>query len=276
MKMDSIASKYKVILKQTQCYLLSFPGNLEHYDLTPFGKDISKENQLSCISAKNERFYDLLHSLDAVAFGPMGMPMEKWVFYDCGEMPGGIFGFSVTADKLTDEGLKEYDVTPDFKGIIPISMYVSIPMATKGHWFGHNLSSANRVLKDKLPGLGLLTKAYALKAFNINNMYGATQWDSKALHIHLQLADMEIISAYTPAHTFKNTMTYKSYYDDQSLIERLNGIKRESKNYDFLYPSDDVEYSKNFQKKIEDGERYIITGRPMMENKRTVYPVKKI
>ena len=141
----------------------------------------------------------------------------EWVFYDCGEMPGGVVGLGVRAKDLGEEALKEYKIDADYEGLVPISMYIAIPMAN-GEWFGHNLSSANRVLKEAMPGLGLVTKALALQVFQIPTMLGATQWDSKALEIHLQLSDMELLSTYTPAHSYKNTMTYKSHYPRNNFV----------------------------------------------------------
>ncbi len=271
-----VHSKFEEIVKKTEPFLLSYPGNWPAFNFSPFGVEIPKENRFSCIKQGHAMFFDLLHALDGLAFGPMGMPMDKWVFFDCGEMPGGIFGLGVRASALNDSALAEYKIDKNYKGLIPVSMYVSIPMVVKDVWFGHNLSSANRVLKDKMPGLGLLTKALALKAFNIKTMLGATQWDSKALEIHLQLADMEIESSYTPAHSFKNTMTYKSIYSDEIIISALSGNKRDATKYDFLYPSEDENFSIKVQDRIESGERFKIVGRPINENGKIVYPIKAI
>ncbi len=273
---DSISPKYKDILSRTEPYILSFPGNWERFDLSPWGLEIPKQNLFSCVSAKNADFFNLLHRLDGIAFGPKGMPMEKWVFYDCGEMPGGIAGFGVRAESLSDSALNEFKVDRHYKGLIPISMYVSIPMATPGAWFGHNLSSANRVLNPQLPGMGLFTKVLACKVFNIETFFGATQWDSQALHIHLQMANMKIISSYTPAHTFNNTLTYASTYDNDVYLNSLSGQSRKAEKWDFLYPSDDESFSIQIQERIENGEKFEIVGRPVMENNKPFYPVIKI
>ncbi len=275
MDIPNFAEKYHKILEHAEPYVLAFPGNMKHMDLCPWGIQIEEGNQYSCIELKNSRFYDLLHSLDGLAFGPKGMPMDKWVFYDCGEMPGGVCGFGVRADKLDDSALKEFKIDKDYKGLIPISMYIAIPMMS-GEWFGHNLSSANRVLETPLPGLGLFTKAFALKVFQIQIMLGATQWDSSALHIHLQLADMELLSSYTPAHSFNNTMTYKSIYMEEDLIRALNGTPRKAQSWDYLHPAEDEEFSRKIQERIENGERFKIVGRPQVEDGKTVYPVEQI
>jgi hypothetical protein len=153
-------------------------------------------------------------------------------------------------------------------------MYMAIPMVTSGHWFGHNLSSANNILKPSFPGLGLLTKAIALKVFNIQTLFGATQWDSKALHIHLQLGDMQVISGYTPAHSLKKTLSYKSEVDDQRLIQALSGRPRKAAQYEFLIPSDDENYFVTLQNQIEEGTEVHMIGRGIKKEGKIFYPAR--
>src|SRR5690606_33009592 len=105
---------------------------------------------------------------------------------------------------------------------IPISFYIAIPTVQPGQWFGHNLSSLNNSLPKKYPGLGIMTKALGIKLMQIEVMYGATQWGNPAIHVHSQLAPMEILSSYTPVHTHPNSLCYRSVYpianlDDESL-----------------------------------------------------------
>ncbi|MBF0366740.1 MAG: hypothetical protein HQK50_14295, partial [Oligoflexia bacterium] len=227
-ELSRIAPKFQAILERTKPYILTFPGNLSQYNLSPWGLSINQEHIFSCIDSRRARFFDLLQSLDQLAFGPVGMPMDKWVFFDCGEMPGGICGLGVQASELPNDVKKLYKLEKNATDFVPISMYISIPMAAPGAWFGHNLSSANTVLGGNYQGLGLLTKVLALKVFNIKLMYGATQWDSKSLNIHLQISDMEMMSAYTPAHSFNKTITYKSIYNDKILIDSLSGKTKDS------------------------------------------------
>jgi hypothetical protein len=269
----SIHPRYHNVLSHVEPYILSYPESLEQFNLSPWGMDIPTANHISCIKQGNSTFFDLLHRLDGLAFGPMGMPMEKWVFFDCGEMPGGIFGFAVRPDQLSAKAREAYKVPTGYDGLVPISMYIAIPMVKPGCWFGHNLSSLNWALGETLSGLGILTKAVGLMTMNIAKMYGATQWDSKALHIHLQLADMEIKSAYTPAHTFANSMTYLSNYDSNSLLDSLSGTRREAKRWDFHFPPDDEKFSVDIQKRIEQGEQMLIAGRPQELNGKPVYPI---
>ncbi|MEI8348499.1 MAG: hypothetical protein WCG27_13605 [Pseudomonadota bacterium] len=276
--LKKIAAKYQKILAVTQPFLLTFKGNLKQYDLKPFGLKIPKENILSCIDPHNALFYDLLQKLDSLSFGPKGMPMDKWVFFDCSEMPGGVFGFAYKAEDLSEEVLQLYGVNRSYKGLIPVSQYIAIPMAAPGAWFGHNLCTTNAVLGEKhaLPGLSLLTKAFGLKVYNIKTLYGATQWDSDALNIHLQLSDMEIMSAYTPAHSFPFTMCYRSKYSDKSLLSALAGESRTAPKHDLLIQGKDEAAILNLQKRIEKGEKFKIPGRPVYKDKIIYVPLKKI
>ena len=269
-----LASKYREILGKTELYVLSFPGTWEHLNLNPWGLEV--RHRISCVDQTQARFFDLLHSLDGLAFGPVGMPMEKWVFFDCGEMPGAVVGLAVRANQLTAEARAEYKVDDRFEGIIPISMYIAIPMAGGKHWFGHNLSSANRVLNGSFSGLGILTKALGLKVMQVESLYGVTQWNSVSLELHLQLAQMDIVSAYTPAHSFKNSVTYRSLYPDKTLREALSGVRRDAVAYDFLYPSDDEAFSIEMQKRVAAGEKFRIVGRPVQQGAKPFYPIARI
>ncbi len=281
--MDLIAKKYKDILEITEPYLLTYPENVSEMNLSPFGLEIPKKNIFSCIDAKKAHFFDNLQTLDKHSFGPVGMPMEKWVFFDCGEMVGGIFGLGIRGKNLHPAGRAIYNIEDGRcdDDLIPISMYIAIPMAKKGSWFGHNLCSANAFLGDKYPlaGLALLTKAFGVKCFNYTDAYGATQWESGSLNIHLQLADMDVLSAYTPAHSFSKTMTYHSVYTDEILLAALSGNQRTVKKCDiWVDASKDGgdEYFIDLQKKIEAGEKFRLIGRPVFEGKKTLLPMNKI
>jgi hypothetical protein len=275
--LDSIDKKYQQILQKCEPFLLTYPENLKCYDLAPFGVKIKEENLYSCIDSKKATFFDLLYRLDGLSFGQVGMPMDKWVFFDCGEMPGGVFGFQIDASYLPDEAKAEYQVPEGYKGPVPICMYIAIPMASNGTWFGHNLCTANRVLGEKgFPGLALLCKAFGLKVLKIKKMLGATQWDSSSLNIHLQLADMGVYSSYTPAHSFVKTMTYVSNYTDEGLIASLSGSMRVAEKYDLLFDGEDEQALINMQKEIEEKKySYTIVGRPIMKGEKRFLPLKK-
>ncbi|MCK5883528.1 MAG: hypothetical protein KAG61_07550 [Bacteriovoracaceae bacterium] len=276
--LEKIHSKYQSILAVTEPYLLTYPGNLDHMNLKPFGHEIPRENIISCIDSTRKDFFNALQMLDKLSFGPVGMPMEKWVFFDCGEMVGAIYGLAVRGDKLDAAILKQYSLPADYTDLVPVSMYIAIPMAKPGAWFGHNLCSANSFLAEhyNFSGLAVLTKALGVKTMNIHEAFGATQWESGSLNIHLQLANMEVHSSYTPAHSFEKTMTYRSHYTDEKLLTALSGTPRVAEEFDFLVDVSDPEFYKNMQKKIEAKEEdYTIVGRPVYQDGKTFLPLKK-
>ncbi len=276
-ELNSIHSKYKNILSETEPYVLTYPGNLEKFNLAPWDLQIKKENIISCIDSKHAVFFDLLQRLDSLSFGQVGMPMDKWVFFDCGEMVGGIVGLGKRAEDLPDAILKIYGIDNSYKGLVPFSMYIAIPMAMEGSWFGHNLCSANSFIGNHYPlsGLALLTKALGLKVLNIKEMFGATQWESSAVHIHAQLADMEVRSSYTPAHSFEKTMAYRSLYTDEGLLQALSGSERVATQWDLLVDVLDNDFYKKMQTEIEDGVKYKIVGRPIVRDGKKYLPIKK-
>ncbi|HLE11196.1 MAG: hypothetical protein A2504_12500 [Bdellovibrionales bacterium RIFOXYD12_FULL_39_22] len=277
LELDKINQKYKNILNECELYVLSYPGNLPAFNLSPWGLEIKKENIISCIDSKHATFFDLLQTLDSLSFGQVGMPMDKWVFFDCGEMVGGIVGLGKMAADLPEEVLKIYKIDRNYKGLVPFSMYIAIPMASGDSWFGHNLCSANSFIGNYYPlsGLALLTKALGLKVLNIGKMFGATQWESSAIHIHSQLADMEVHSSYTPAHSFEKTMAYRSVYTDLGLLSALSGKERVAVAYDFLVDALDNDFYKKMQMEIENGAQYKIVGRPIIKDGKKFLAIKR-
>ncbi len=274
--LSKIDSRYKLIIDELEPYVFSGPESFSHFKTDVWGMEIKDENFISCLNSKRKNFFLNLQALDAFSFGPVGMPMERWVFFDCGEMPGGIFGFGTKAKNLPAEILKNYKEISSPEEFLPLSMYIAIPMVT-GAWFGHNLCSANSVLKQhkEYKGLALLTKALGSLVFNITDHYGATQWDSGSLNIHLQLSPMELRSAFTPAHSFDETITYFSTYGEAKILAALQGSNVTVADYDFLVESKDRTKMVELQNEIEDGAQYKICGRPIYKDNKVFLPVKE-
>ena len=86
---------------------------------------------------------------------------------------------------------------------------------------------------------------------------------------------MEIRSAFTPAHSFDETITYLSKYSEEKIITALSGVPKTAKEYDLLVESTDREKFIELQEKIENGETYEIVGRPIYKNSKTFIPIKK-
>ena len=211
-----------------------------------FNQEVLWVNPLKLESAG---FVNKIIKLDGLSFSGAGMGMPKWVLFDCAMLPSFVFGFAIKSGLLgqEDRGLLELSE----KELFPISMYIAIPQAHSDGWFGHNLSSLNQRLQFDLSGLGLLTKAYALELFKISKLWGATQWDSPALNLHLKFSQMKIHSAHTINHTKENSVCYSS--DTREPLESLKTKKVEILTDWTKIKKDQFDY-RELQTKIEYGE----------------------
>ncbi len=184
------------------------PGSL-HTSLDWFNSD--KVLYKNPLHMSESNFGNQILKLESFAFGPSGMAMPRWVFYDCGIVPGFVAGFAAHKSFLSDEVKKKLDVDPSLEWI-PISLFIIIPtMSSQGEWVAHNLCSANSFLekKDKLYGLGFLSKAFGLWYANVRICCGFTQWGNPAIKLHAYYGEFEVLTAYTPMHSYAKTLTYR-------------------------------------------------------------------
>lgn len=210
-------------------------------------------------------FFFQLQRLDRLTFGPEGMPMDRWIFFNMAELPGFIYGFAIEAAALTPSERAALEVPDGFAGPVPISMYIAIPTRRPRVWFGHNLASLNRLLPDRhLHGLGTLTKVLGLKAFRAEEAMGATQWRSKALFIHARLGPLRLHTAWTPAHSIPQSLTYSWAIDDTRLLALKEGRRPVVPHIEPTAWLDDRDEAtmRAVQAGIEAGERWFIAGPP--------------
>ncbi len=264
------------LLADLEPYIVVTPWNRPHFDLAPFGLSIKDEHVFNPMKLSSERFLLLLQEMDRLTFGPEGMPMPRWVFYNCSELPGGIMGFGRRAGEMTESERAALGIADDYDGLVPYSMFIAIPMLPAGDWMGHNLCSMNSVLPDSgLKSLGSVTKAFGLYTYRTRVLYGATQWHSKALHIHVKFGPLDLVTAYTPAHSEPMTLTYRVAITLNGL---LNACGDPSASIDrpeptLLLDADDADTVRSLQDEIEQGARYQIVDRPRYEDDRTIIPI---
>jgi len=261
-------------------YVVATPSNRQWLDLAPFGVTVQSENIINPMHTSSQVFLGLLQELDGLTFGPEGMPMPRWVFYDCSEMPGAIFGFAQRAEELDAKTRELYAVPEHYQGLVPFSMYIAIPMAERGSWFGHNLCSISPTLPHLgLRGLGSVTKSLALKAFQTKRFYGATQWDSKALYIHSKFGSLGLMTAYTPAHSEALTLTYFFDVTDECLQAAAGdpGIQMVRPDPDEWVTVNDEERIIQLQDAIEAGGKYVVPVSPRSDEAGVLHvPVTRI
>lgn len=256
---DALAPRYQAIVGSCSPFLITWPGNHGELDLAPLGLPIAAEHVYDPTRLRSRHVIDALHYLDAFSFGGQDMLMPRWVLFDCGEFPGIVFGFGRTARDLGPDLRKAYRVSGSEHDdvFVPLSMWVAIRCAEHCAWFGHNLSSCNYVTSgEALPGMGTITKVYGVALARAHKQYGATQWASNSLGLHLSLGDMRLLGAYTPAHTHVETFTYCIDVDLDRLVAPLRpGWTRESTGGDRHVDADDAHAIRQLHADIEAGAR---------------------
>jgi len=254
-----LAPRFQPVLDTCEPFLISYSANLSALDLAPFGVEVRPERCYTPTARKSRDIVDGLHRLDALTFGDQAMLMPRWVLFDCGEFPGIVFGFGRRARELPGYVCEAFRVGHDDDDFVPLSMWVAIRCAEPGGWFGHNLSSANLILNgnDELPGLALLTKVLGVKLARCTKQYGATQWSSGSIGLHLRLGTLELLSAYTPAHTHPDTFAYRVDVDEERLTSSLlDGWQAPHETGHRVVIANDLDGLRHLQDEIEDGVRF--------------------
>lgn len=263
MKLEGLDPHFRTIVDTTESFLVSYPANWRALDLAPFDLEIPLGHRYTATSLASRDVVDGLHHLDAATFGDQDMLMPRWVLFDCGEFPGIVYGFGRRARDLPDNLRAHYRVTDRDDAFVPLSMWVAIRCAEDGAWFGHNLSSANLLFDDahRLRGLGTLTKVLGIRLTGATKQYGATQWDSDSISLHLRMGDMHLLSAFTPAHTHPETLSYRIDVDGDRLWGGLQaGWRRPPARIDRTLDGNDSAAIRALHQEIEDGARWRIVG----------------
>jgi hypothetical protein len=254
------------ILKDASPFIVATPLNRPFLDPNPFG--ITTRWFIDPFDTRQAPFLFQLQRLDRLTFGPAGMPMARWIFYNMAEVPGFIYGFAIPAETLSPDERGRLEVPPDFTGPVPVSMYIAVPTRAPGVWFGHNLASLNRLLPERgLTGLGTVTKALGLAAFRVQRSMGATQWSSHALHIHARLGPLRLSTAWTPAHSLPATLTYAWQVEPETLRDVLAGrdtlVHRPTPTR--WLDVNDFEGMQQIQRELEAGKAWMIAAPPVRD-----------
>jgi len=253
------------LLEDLELFVVATAANRGRFDLRPFGLGLAEDARFDPLRRGATPFLDLLGRLDAATFGPAGMAMPRWVFYDCAELPGGIVGFGARGAGVSREARSLLGVPSGYRGLVPYSMYIAIPTLEPGAWVGHNLATvAGQVEGGALRGLGGLTKAVALKVFRATAQIGVTQWDSAALHVHTRMGPLELLTAWTPAHGEAASLTYRAAIDDAVLryLARDPAGQVARPPPSLWIDSSDRAAIEALQDRIEAGERLAVVGPP--------------
>jgi hypothetical protein len=301
--------QYARILDVCEPYLIAHRGVVDELNRCPLGVQIRDELVFDPQLRRNGAFLALLHKLDALTLGPLGMTMPSWVFYDCAVMPGAFFGLGIRRDRLERWALEALGVPDDYDGLVPVSQCIAIPKlaafapdpavaggeaaATTSQtlpetlpealpetlpetWLLYSLESINQVSPGFAPaGLLKLTLALGLAVFPIKRLYGVTQWRSPKLDAYIDLGPIELMTAYTPAHSLPRTLTFRLQQGEIMLETLLTSprVHPLAAAPDTLLDPDDPAALIALQHKIEAGWRVRVVGHPMTHGSQIRVPL---
>ncbi len=206
-------------------------------------------------------FGDRILYLEAKAFGPSGMAMPRWVFYDCAIVPGFVAGYAARTSKLS-ESVKKKLLVDDSVEWTPLSLFIIIPtMSREGEWVAHNLCSVNSLLDkpDRFYGLGFLSKAFGLWYANVKICCGFTQWGNPAVKLHAYYGEFEVLTSYTPIHSHAKTLTYRvkvnpDYWPNFFTKEPLKDLGEKLSDSGVKVDPTDEESLISLQKQLQEGK----------------------
>ncbi len=246
-------------------YLVATRGLQQRLDLSPLGHDFEPDHVFDPMLRASAPFLDLLERLDAATFGRRGMPMPRWAFYDCAELPGAVLGLSARAGDLPPALRGDFgDV--DASRLVPVSMYMAIPTLMQHEWLGYSLCAFD-LASDGFHGaaLDVATLALSVTALRARQVTGTVQWNSPHLPATARFAPLLVRAAYLPAHTRATTCVFRFDVDASRVEAGLSGAHDMIEDVEWM-PGDDPSAHQAAQMRIEAGERAFIVGRPESRN----------
>ncbi len=218
------------------------------------------------------QFLDLLQRLDEIVRGAKGMALPRWAFFDCAEVPGMIAGFACPAGELPAQARERMALRPGWSGPVPVSLVAAIPMIEPGSWHVYGLSC----LEEREPawgtaGLGAATLGLALRAAAARRAYAATQWRDWELDVIAGFAPLELLTAWTPAHSDPATLTCR-FECSAGRLDAGEGFAGPGRGIDV----DDPSALRDLQALLEDGRRFYVMGPPRQDGWRRRVPVREV
>ncbi len=270
---------FKRAFDQCQPYVLATRMVAPRLEWEPLGFDLKKRGLvLDPQSRHNETFLQMMQNLDRLSFGPHGMAMPKWVFYDCGVMPSAVFGFCGPATSLEPWVRRALEVPDGYTGPVPLTIFIAIPTPEPGAWFTHTLCSINQVAEGAAPaGLRLLSLCLGVRLLKAEMLYGTLQWRSDRIGSFVGIGPLELVTAYTPAHSFRRSLTFrlrlKRFLVEAALIKP--GTSPGAPPATHMLDVDDEAALVALQSELENGIPYAIVGAPETRGSIVQLPLRR-
>jgi hypothetical protein len=100
------------------------------------------------------------------------------------------------------------------------------------------------------------------------------QWRAPELRGHARLAPLEVLSAFTPAHTLPRSLVFRADIDESRIVQSLT--QRVIPAHGEQLDCDDEAELRALQARIEAGARIQVTGPPVVHQARTWVPLEEV
>jgi len=265
---------YQRTLDACQPYVVARPPVLGAIDLAPLGIEIPAANLFDPQHTAGRAFVNMVKRLDALTFGPMGLDMPDWVFYDCAVMPGALFGFARPARTVDPWIRRVLHVPEDYEGLVPLSIFIAIPMAHREATLVYTLCSANQAAPGAAPeGLWRLTLAAGAAALGRGEIVATCQWRSPRLGLFSGLGPLELLTAWTPAHDNPTTCTFRCAVDTAAIERLLRADIKDVRDVQRYLDADDQSAMQALQREIEEGLYVAVAGPAEVRGSTTRVPL---
>ena len=160
-------------------YVVARPAVVKKLNLEVMGIKVLESDVYNPFALKSGPFLEAVHTLHNLVCGPFGMVMEKWVGYDCGLVPGVVFGFGRDVSEVSPAIRNGLQVPDDYEGLVPFSIAIAIPLPDRQTWEIHSLGSLNHVAPGAGPaGLNRLTLSFGTGVLRAKRILGILRWRS--------------------------------------------------------------------------------------------------
>lgn len=267
---------YARILDQLSPYLVATSDLVARLDVAPLGVEVAEANRVDPTKAASGPFLDLVERLDVLTFGPAGLGMPRWALYDCGELPGLVFGLGMPAENLRRRVRRALEVPDEYAGLVPLSMFICIPMLGEDRWHGHTVCSINEVSPGVTqPCVGLLSVALALTSLRARKLRCSTLWASPKLEVFSHYAPARLQASLLPAHTDAATCVFDVEVSPERVAASLASEPVTPTAERWLDIHDEAALEA-LQAEIEAGEPWCLMGPPVARGPLVRVPLAKV
>lgn len=260
-----------------QPWIAARPAVLEQLQKKPMGIEVLPQNIYDPWKLASGTFLGMAHRLHNLVCGPFGTPMARWVGYDCGLVPGIYFGWGLPVAELNPAIRTGLEVPEDYEGLVPFSVGIAIPFPDRQSWELLALGSINQVAPGAGPaGLSRLTLAFGTGLLDDGEIWFVCRWRSHLIGVFAGLGPLQVATAWTPAHDYPSTVTFRITPDDEMRERLLSGVQHDPGDVTTFMDGDDTDAMQNLQSDVEAGLEVYILGPAEDHGTEVLFPIKVI